>query len=74
MFVVVYNVSSLYFKLAFGLTYVDPSVRRKRKKGGGNKKKMFTEGWIEFMDRRTAKMVATCLNNQLLGTYVFCLY
>lgn len=30
----------------------DPVARRKRIRSGGNKKKMFTEGWIEFVKKK----------------------
>ncbi|XP_001627090.2 pre-rRNA-processing protein ESF2 isoform X2 [Nematostella vectensis] len=45
----------------------DPSVRKKRKKFGGSGKKAFTEGWVEFKDKRIAKLVARSLNNTQIG-------
>ena len=36
-------------------------------KFGGNKKRNFTEGWVEFADRRVAKAVAMALNNVPIG-------
>lgn len=42
---------------------VDAKVRQKRKKMGGNKKLNFTEGWIEFRDKKQAKVAALTLNN-----------
>jgi hypothetical protein len=33
----------------------DASARRARKQRGGNTGKMFTEGWVEFADKRVAK-------------------
>ena len=46
---------------------VDDSVRQKRKKSGGNKKQNYTEGWVEFADKRIAKTVALMLNNNPVG-------
>jgi ESF2/ABP1 family protein len=42
-------------------------MRKKRVKSGGNTRKMYTEGWVEFLDKREAKHVAECLNNTPLG-------
>eukprot|EP00191_Tetraselmis_sp_GSL018_P014728 CAMPEP_0177589674 /NCGR_PEP_ID=MMETSP0419_2-20121207/6948_1 /TAXON_ID=582737 /ORGANISM="Tetraselmis sp., Strain GSL018" /LENGTH=310 /DNA_ID=CAMNT_0019080081 /DNA_START=248 /DNA_END=1178 /DNA_ORIENTATION=- len=42
----------------------DPAERKSRKKKGGNKGKEFTEGWVEFEDKRVAKRVAAILNGQ----------
>ena len=38
-----------------------------RKKKGGNRKRNFTEGWVEFLDKRIAKAVALSLNNTPMG-------
>lgn len=38
--------------------------RKNRIKKGGNKKICFREGWIEFADKRMAKMAALTLNGQ----------
>jgi ESF2/ABP1 family protein len=35
--------------------------------GGGNGSKQFTEGWIEFSDKKIAKSVAESLNNSTMG-------
>ncbi|XP_069503597.1 activator of basal transcription 1 [Ambystoma mexicanum] len=45
----------------------DRFVRKKKKKAGTNAKD-FTEGWVEFRDKRVAKLVATSLNNTPMGT------
>lgn len=45
----------------------DAAVRKKRKKYGGSGRKLFTEGWIEFKDKRIAKAVALSLNNTTIG-------
>jgi len=44
-----------------------PEIQKKRKKFGGNKNKSYTEGWVEFLDKRIAKQVALSLNNTLIG-------
>lgn len=42
-------------------------MRANRKRFGGNKKRNYTEGWVEFTDKRTAKKVALMLNNNPVG-------
>ncbi|KAJ3328478.1 Activator of basal transcription 1, partial [Gonapodya sp. JEL0774] len=42
-------------------------VAARRKKYGGSKKKNYTEGWVEFLDKKDAKKVALLLNNQPIG-------
>jgi ESF2/ABP1 family protein len=42
-------------------------VSETRKKLGGNKKKNYTEGWIEFSNKKDAKNVAMMLNAQPMG-------
>uniref|UniRef100_A0A7S4R261 RRM domain-containing protein n=1 Tax=Alexandrium monilatum TaxID=311494 RepID=A0A7S4R261_9DINO len=44
-----------------------PGDRERRKRLGGNKKILFTEGWVEFADRRLAKRVAATLNGGPIG-------
>ena len=39
------------------------SQRKDRVKTGGNRKMKYTEGWVEFKEKATAKMCATILNN-----------
>ncbi|XP_066436045.1 activator of basal transcription 1 [Eleutherodactylus coqui] len=41
---------------------------RKKKKKAGSKARNFTEGWVEFRDKRVAKRVAASLNNTPMGT------
>lgn len=36
-------------------------------KFGGSKKRNFTEGWVEFADKRVAKAIAMALNNFPIG-------
>lgn len=38
----------------------DQASRRARKKSGGNSGKRFTEGWVEFEDKKVAR--GKCLN------------
>ena len=45
----------------------DASARKRRKKQGKNSGKNFTEGWVEFDDKRVAKRVADMLNGQPMG-------
>ncbi|KAM8934377.1 activator of basal transcription 1 [Pelodytes ibericus] len=42
-------------------------VRKKKKKAGSNARD-FTEGWVEFRDKRVAKLVAVSLNSMPMGT------
>lgn len=35
----------------------DPAARLARKRRGGNTGKLFTEGWVEFEDKKVAKQV-----------------
>lgn len=41
--------------------------RAGRVRAGGNKKKSFTEGWVEFEDKRRAKRIASTLNNSRMS-------
>ena len=50
--------------------YLDPKVRLRRKKYGGNKKKRYTEGWVEFLDKRVAKTIANTLNAKPIGIFL----
>jgi len=53
-----------------GRTYLQPEddwERQKRKRKGGSGKEKFTEGWVEFLDRRLAKRVAASLNGSIIG-------
>ena len=42
-------------------------ARAGRVRAGGNKKKSFSEGWVEFEDKRRAKRIASTLNNTPMG-------
>jgi ESF2/ABP1 family protein len=43
------------------------AVRAGRVRAGGNKKKNYTEGWVEFENKRRAKRIASSLNNTPIG-------
>lgn len=45
----------------------DQASYRKRVKYGGNKKKRFTEGWVEFVRKKDAKMCAQTMNGNIIG-------
>ncbi|KAL3780007.1 hypothetical protein HJC23_000297 [Cyclotella cryptica] len=40
----------------------DKTVRKKRRKAGGSGFKRYTEGWVEFESKKTAKLVGETLN------------
>ena len=46
---------------------VDPKRAYLRKKFTSTKKPHFTEGWVEFTDKRVARSVAEMLNAQPIG-------
>ncbi|KAI9705461.1 MAG: RNA-binding ATPase activator esf2 [Candelina mexicana] len=45
----------------------DPTAHTRRVKSGGNKKRSFTDGWVEFLDKKDAKVVAETLNARIIG-------
>ena len=45
----------------------DNSTYTKRVKYGGNKKKNYTAGWVEFINKKDAKLCAGTLNGNKLG-------
>ncbi|KAF8475628.1 hypothetical protein BDZ91DRAFT_844361 [Kalaharituber pfeilii] len=45
----------------------DPKTHARRVKFGGSKKRNYEEGWVEFMDKRVAKLVAETLNATIVG-------
>ncbi|KZF23173.1 hypothetical protein L228DRAFT_245908 [Xylona heveae TC161] len=49
------------------LTPEDPASHTRRVKSGGNKKRSFTDGWVEYKNKKDAKIVAETLNTQLIG-------
>ncbi|XP_064812506.1 activator of basal transcription 1 [Oncorhynchus masou masou] len=61
------NMLSLYGEI--GRIFLQPedrSVKRKKRKAG-TKACSFTEGWVEFRDKRVAKRVAASLHNTPMG-------
>ncbi|XP_061470304.1 activator of basal transcription 1 [Rhineura floridana] len=52
-----------------GRIFLQPEERfiRKKKKKAGSNAKNFTEGWVEFRDKRVAKLVAASLHNTPMG-------
>ncbi|KAJ7317534.1 hypothetical protein JRQ81_003696 [Phrynocephalus forsythii] len=61
------NLLSAYGEV--GRIFLQPEERyiRKKKKKAGSNAKNFTEGWVEFRDKRVAKLVATSLHNTPMG-------
>jgi hypothetical protein len=53
--------------LSLTVSSTDDKIKKLRKKMGGNRKKNFAEGWVEFMNKKVAKNVAECLNNNIIG-------
>lgn len=45
----------------------DLMAHQRRVRNGGNKKKMYTEGWVEFVNKKDAKDVCAMLNAQTIG-------
>jgi ESF2/ABP1 family protein len=49
------------------LTPEDPVAQKQRVRNGGNKKKSFTDGWVEFSNKKDAKAAAETLNGNIIG-------
>ncbi|KAK6155240.1 hypothetical protein DH2020_009488 [Rehmannia glutinosa] len=49
------------------LTPEDPAAQVRRKKSGGFRGQEFSEGWVEFTDKKVAKRVAGMLNGEQIG-------
>ncbi|KAF2018554.1 hypothetical protein BU24DRAFT_99630 [Aaosphaeria arxii CBS 175.79] len=49
------------------LTPESATQRTQRLKGGGTRRKLFLDGWVEFLKKRDAKFVAENLNAQTMG-------
>ncbi|KAL0351065.1 UNVERIFIED_CONTAM: Activator of basal transcription 1 [Sesamum radiatum] len=45
----------------------DPAAQVRRKKSGGFRGQEFSEGWVEFTDKKVAKRVARMLNGEQIG-------
>ena len=53
--------------LLYAIDVPDETNRKRRLKSGGNRKMNFTEGWVEYADKKVAKAVAASLNNTPIG-------
>jgi len=49
------------------LTPEDSTSRTQRLRNGGTRRKLFLDGWVEFLHKRDAKFVAENLNAQTMG-------
>ena len=49
------------------LTPEDHAAHTRRVRSGGNKKKSFTDGWVEFVSKREAKIAVETLNGNIIG-------
>ncbi|PSR75753.1 Pre-rRNA-processing protein ESF2 [Coniella lustricola] len=49
------------------LTPQDPAAHTRRVRAGGNRKKMYTEGWVEFVRKKDAKAICELLNARTIG-------
>lgn len=45
----------------------DPTAHARRVRAGGNKKRTYTEGWVEFVKKKNAKVVCDLLNAKTIG-------
>ena len=45
----------------------DPASHTRRVRNGGNKKRSYTDGWIEFANKKDAKHVCELLNAKIVG-------
>uniref|UniRef100_A0A1A7XN50 Activator of basal transcription 1 n=1 Tax=Iconisemion striatum TaxID=60296 RepID=A0A1A7XN50_9TELE len=63
------NMLSVYGEI--GRIFLQPEDHqvRRRKKKSGSRRLDFTEGWVEFRDKRVAKRVALSLHNTPMGTH-----
>lgn len=55
---------------ALGKVFLTPepsASRTQRLRGGGTRRKLFLDGWVEFLHKRDAKFVADNLNAQTMG-------
>ncbi|AWP09917.1 putative activator of basal transcription 1 [Scophthalmus maximus] len=62
------NMLSVYGEIGRVFLQPEDSQVRKRKKKSGLRRCDFTEGWVEFRDKRVAKKVAASLHNTQMGT------
>jgi ESF2/ABP1 family protein len=45
----------------------EPTATRRRVAAGGNKRVHFVEGWVEFLDKRAARLTAETIHNTAIG-------
>ncbi|CAK7909275.1 pre-rRNA-processing protein Esf2p [[Candida] anglica] len=45
----------------------DTAIYQRRVKYGGNKKKNFTEGWVEYVNKKDAKLCEASMNGNIIG-------
>jgi ESF2/ABP1 family protein len=65
---VVRNLLSPYGEIGrIFLTPEDANMRSSRLKSGGSRRKLFLDGWVEFLSKKDAKFVAENLNAQTIG-------
>ncbi|XP_031149008.1 activator of basal transcription 1 [Sander lucioperca] len=62
------NLLSAYGEIGRIFLQPEDGLVRRRKKKSGLRRCDFTEGWVEFRDKRVAKRVAASLNNTPMGT------
>lgn len=62
------NLLSVYGEIGRIFLQPEDGMIRKRKKKSGLRRCDFTEGWVEFRDKRVAKRVAASLHNTPMGT------
>jgi ESF2/ABP1 family protein len=59
-----------YAPSGLGRIFLTPEAhdtRQLRIRGGGNKKPNFTDGWVEFVSKKEAKIVVATLNTRTIG-------
>lgn len=62
------NMMSAYGEVGRIFLQEEERFIRKKKKKAGNNSRDFVEGWVEFRDKRVAKLVAASLNSTPMGT------
>ena len=45
----------------------DPAAHARRVRAGGNKRRSYTEGWVEFTNKKQARTTCELLNAQIIG-------
>ncbi|XP_074537073.1 activator of basal transcription 1 [Halichoeres trimaculatus] len=62
------NLLSAYGEIGRVFLQPEGGQVKRRKKKSGSRRCDFTEGWVEFIDKRVAKQVAASLHNTPMGT------